>query len=314
VEDGEGGISGTPAPDAGGGRPDPAGASHAAGVEPGAEPGAASTEPSDAAHPWFRIAAVDAADEPADPCRFLAALDEDGRRSAPLAWVDGANVCVAIGDPAPQSARQQELVCLASAHRNCPRYLRGLLIERTPPPARARQPISSAVVVSALILVASLAASFGFLAVRGSLSVALAGPSAGSSQVAVVPTGSVAIVPSASSAETSPPSISPGPSASPIPGPSASPSPIPTPSPTVAPTPKPTATPTPRPSSDRFAVLTACPSTPDCWIYVVRSGDNLVSIAHWFGVPLQAVYDMNPWLRTTGLRAGQHLRIPTPTR
>jgi LysM repeat protein len=291
VEDGEGSITGAP--------------QRAAG-DAGDEPGAALMEPSDAAHPWFRVASVDAADEALDPCRFLVALDADGRRSAPLAWADGANVCVALGDPAPQSVRQQELVCLASTHRNCPRYLRGVLIEQTPPPRPVRQPVSSAVVVSALVLVASLAASFGFLAVRGSLSVALAGPSAGSSQVAAIPTASLEIVASPSPTETAPPTISPGPSGSPTPSP--------TPSPTVAPTPKPTATPTPRPSSNRYAVLTACPSTPNCWIYVVRSGDNLVSIAHWFGVPLQAVYDMNPWLRTSGLRAGQQLKIPTPTR
>ena len=297
MEDGEGGITGAPGPAAG----DAADWSDAT-----------SREPSDATHPWFRIAAVEAADEPPDPCRFLIALDTDGRRSAPLAWADGANACVALGDPTPQSVRQQELVCLASTHRNCPRYLRGVLIEQTPPPRPVRQPISSAVVISALVLVGSLAASFGFLAVRGSLSVALAGPSAGSSQIAAVPTASPAIVASPSPAETTLPSISPGPSGSPTVSPTPTPTASPTPTPTAAPTPKPTAT--PRPSSDRFAVLTACPSTPNCWIYVVRSGDNLVSIAHWFGVPLQAVYDMNPWLRTSGLRAGQHLKIPTPTR
>ena len=308
MEDGEGSSTGTPGPDAGDVGSAPGSGAHRAGVEPGAAP----PEPSDVAHPWFRIAAADGADEPVEPCRFLVSLDADGRRSAPLASVDGANVCVAIGDPTPQSARQQELVCLASAHRNCPRYLRGLLIEQTPPPPPARQPISGAVVAASLVLVASLAASFGFLAVRGSLSVAFGGPSAGSSQIAVAPAASVTILPSASPAETAPPSISPSPS--PAPSATPSPSPSPSPSPTVPPTATPRITPTPRPSSDRYAVLTACPSTPDCWIYVVRSGDNLVSIAHWFGVPLQAIYDMNPWARTTSLRAGQQLRIPTPTR
>jgi LysM repeat protein len=46
----------------------------------------------------------------------------------------------------------------------------------------------------------------------------------------------------------------------------------------------------------------------------VRSGDNLASIAHYFGVSLDSIYALNPWARTTGLRAGQHLRITTPTR
>jgi LysM repeat protein len=61
-------------------------------------------------------------------------------------------------------------------------------------------------------------------------------------------------------------------------------------------------------------VLAPCPAAPDCWIYTVRSGDNLVSIAHWFGVPLDTVYEMNPWARTSGLRPGQELRLPPPTR
>jgi hypothetical protein len=98
--------------------------------------------------------------------------------------------------------------------------------------------------------------------------------------------------------------------------------PTPTPAPTVGSTPKPTPKPTPRPSvrpapkptSDRFSVLVRCPNQPNCWIYTVRSGDNLFSIAHWFGVPIDSIYAMNPWLRTTPLRAGEELRIPTPTR
>jgi hypothetical protein len=73
------------------------------------------------------------------------------------------------------------------------------------------------------------------------------------------------------------------------------------------------ATPTPKPSSDRYAVLTACPSTPNCWVYVIRSGDNLVSIANWFGVSYARVRSMNPNLRIP-IHTGDHLRIPTPTR
>jgi spore germination protein YaaH len=70
----------------------------------------------------------------------------------------------------------------------------------------------------------------------------------------------------------------------------------------------------PLPTSDRYAVLAACPATASCWIYRVRQGDNLVSIANWFGVPLATIYQMNPSLRTTTLRAGTQIRIPTPTR
>jgi hypothetical protein len=46
----------------------------------------------------------------------------------------------------------------------------------------------------------------------------------------------------------------------------------------------------------------------------VRRGDNLFSIANYFGVPLRRVYAMNPWLENSGLRAGQELRLPPPTR
>ncbi len=47
---------------------------------------------------------------------------------------------------------------------------------------------------------------------------------------------------------------------------------------------------------------------------MIRSGDNLASIANYFGVSLQRVRNMNPWTKTTGLKSGQQLRIPTPTR
>jgi hypothetical protein len=92
----------------------------------------------------------------------------------------------------------------------------------------------------------------------------------------------------------------------------------PTPSPSVAPTPPPTPSPTARPTStpasDRYAVLTPCSDQARCWLYVVRSGDNLFSIAHWFGIPLATVRAWNPWTETSGLRAGQTLRLPPPTR
>jgi Tfp pilus assembly protein FimV len=89
---------------------------------------------------------------------------------------------------------------------------------------------------------------------------------------------------------------------------------VPTPDPTPEPTPKPTPKPTPRPTSARYALLDPCPDRDRCWIYTVRSGDNLYSIANYFGVALQTVYDWNPWTQTTRLRAGQQLRMPPPTR
>ncbi|MBM4362752.1 MAG: LysM peptidoglycan-binding domain-containing protein [Deltaproteobacteria bacterium] len=46
----------------------------------------------------------------------------------------------------------------------------------------------------------------------------------------------------------------------------------------------------------------------------MRSGDNLSSIASYFGVSLERIYAMNSGLRGTPLRVGQKIKIPTPTR
>ena len=60
-------------------------------------------------------------------------------------------------------------------------------------------------------------------------------------------------------------------------------------------------------------MLTSCPNTPNCYVYVVRSGDNLFSIANYFGVSLNTVKAWNPWTQN-GLVVGRGLRIPPPTR
>ena len=60
-------------------------------------------------------------------CPFLRAIDEDGALGLPVETPDPANRCAALPEPVPQSLRQQELVCLASGHVNCPRYLRGAI-------------------------------------------------------------------------------------------------------------------------------------------------------------------------------------------
>ena len=68
-----------------------------------------------------------------------------------------------------------------------------------------------------------------------------------------------------------------------------------------------------QPTSGRYALLTACPDRSGCWIYHIRSGDNLYSIANYFGVSLKTVQAWNPWTQS-GLKTGRELRIPTPTR
>ena len=244
-------------------------------------------------------------------CRFLAIKAGDVE-FAPAVGLDTANRCVAIGDPMPQSGRQQELLCLASAHVNCPRYLRGILLEGTPMPVPPRQPVAPAVIGAALVLATALAASFGFLAVRGGFNLPLPTPTPALVAVVASPssTPSLTAAPPAGPIPTA--TLAPSPSTQPSPSLSPSPSPTPAPTPTPASgTPRPTAT--PAPTSDRYAVLTRCPSTPDCWIYVIRSGDNLQSIAHWFGVSYNEILAMNPNLRIP-IQPGDKLRIPTPTR
>ena len=65
---------------------------------------------------------LDSASRSPDPdvCPFFR-RQVDGTLFAPLNSPDEENVCAAIGVPKPQSARQQELVCLTAAHADCPR-------------------------------------------------------------------------------------------------------------------------------------------------------------------------------------------------
>ncbi len=292
----------------------------------------------------------------ADPriCPFLR-LERDGELVAPLEVVSDRHLCVAFGEPRPQSERQQELLCLQAAHSNCARYLRGVANPEAP---ATRSRIPRPTVLAAVVLLASIGFSFGFVLQRGGLELSgfqspsqSAGasrpvPSATTAAVAAShaafgPGVSISPLPAATEIATAgptatPPPPTPGPtvaptpghSPSPTPGPSLSPSPVPTPSasavatpvatPAVTPAPTPEPTPrrtaTPRPTSDRFAVITRCPGRSDCWIYTVRTGDNLFSIAHWFGVSLDRIYAMNPWARTRGIHPGNDLLIPTPTR
>lgn len=246
-------------------------------------------------------------------CPFLRAVDGDGSLRDPIRWPDQANRCTALGDAAPQALRQQEYACLASAHVNCPRFVRGVqvMVESSPDAGGTRLRPTPAIVGALLVLAASFALSVGFVVANGGMDLPAAAGASPQAAVESSAPGSTGSPESAAPAGADP-GQSPGSSGGPVP--SAEPSLAATPAPSSTTSASPTEAPKPRPSSDRYALLEACPDAQDCWIYVVRSGDNLVSIARYFGVPFEVVTDLNPWTRTSQLVADQELRLPPPTR
>jgi hypothetical protein len=67
------------------------------------------------------------------------------------------------------------------------------------------------------------------------------------------------------------------------------------------------------PDVDRAELLEPCPGDAACVVYVVRAGDNLVSIVRFFEVPLTETLELNPWLRDAAyLPVGVELRLPWP--
>jgi LysM repeat protein len=258
-------------------------------------------------------------------CPFLRAVTADDHLAFPIESPDPANRCASMHEAVPQSLRQQELVCLTANHTNCPRYLRGAALtgsglpEAVEPHVRPRAVMTPAISAALIILALSFGASVVFGVANGGLAmpspaaVITAGPSATTAAVAETSRPTSAPTPRATASVV----VSAEPSASASAQPSASASASTAPSPTPIATPRPTAVAagtTPAPRSTRYKLLKPCPNKPNCWIYTVRAGDNLFSIAKYFGVPLSTVKRLNPWTRTQSLRAGKQLILPPPTR
>ena len=150
-------------------------------------------------------------------------------------------------------------------------------------------------VVAAVILLVALGLTVAFVSIRGGLAL----PGASPSPVAVASPS-----PSATVLESPSPSVAVTPSAIP------SPSPILSPSPVISPTPAPT----PAPSLPAaYQGLKPCTDRPDCYLYRVRSGDNLSAIAGRFGITLAALKAANPEITDPSLlHVGDVIRVPLP--
>ncbi len=168
------------------------------------------------------------------------------------------------------------------------------------PPPRGPRTFTPAIVASLVLLVASAAAAITFVAATGGLQLPVASPSA-------------AAVASPTPAETGLPGVTPTQVLTPTPEatPSATPgsTPVTTPGPTGIPTPA------PAPTSSRYALLEPCVTTPDCYRYTIRIGDNLRSIANYFGVPYATVLELNPAIGDPeSIQPGDVITLPPPTR
>lgn len=59
--------------------------------------------------------------------------------------------------------------------------------------------------------------------------------------------------------------------------------------------------------------LDPCPDASGCYLYVVRSGDRLSTIAGRYGTTTSAILDLNPAIEdANSIRTGQTIRIPGP--
>jgi hypothetical protein len=255
-------------------------------------------------------------------CHFLRSVGADGRLAEPQKTAVPTHRCAAYGDPLPLSLRQQELVCLQRVHVSCPRYVRGTLLANENQVQPATQERRAGGIPLLVIVAGGLVALSIVVVVGGLLGLGPLGGSGGHPQVA-----------QASPTASATPSITRGPSASPTAHSSstasatASPTALPTATLTVRPTATPGATSSwpPGATASRMNLVVPCTGQANCYVYTVRSGgappagngsgtpDNVAGIAKFFGVQVADIYTLNPG-SSSGIHAGQKLKIPPPTR
>ena len=278
-----------------------------------------------------------------DVCPLLVQASGAERR---LAAPDAANRCGAWTPPRAVGLLQQRLVCLDGAHADCPLFVRsgvvprgsraragvrvgraipsgglalGTVLAAEPAAEPSARPVAagrrarsryrraavtaslpSPTVIASILLVVALVVAFAFISIRGGLA---------------LPAGELAAESAVASAggpvSSPPPSVSSSPSQSPSPSPAGTPSPSPAGAPSIAPVGTPAATAAALPTA--YAGLDPCPDRPNCYLYRVRSGDTMTSIARHFGITPQALRAANPEISDPNLlHVGDILRVPLP--
>lgn len=72
---------------------------------------------------------------------------------------------------------------------------------------------------------------------------------------------------------------------------------------------------TPRPAIDRRDFLKRCPGQPRCYVYTVQRGDNLKGIAHWWGISVARILELNPQISDPRrIYKGNRIVLPPPGR
>lgn len=257
-------------------------------------------------------------------CHFLRSVGPDGKLVEAQRAAVPTHRCAAFGDPLPLSLRQQELVCLQRVHVSCPRYVRGtLLANETPatqPNSEPRKPLPILSIVGVGLVILALAVVATAMLGLPPFGGGSAGPTAA---IVVITRPPASPTSSAAAKPTATGTVAVTTSAQPSAQPSA-PTSTPTVKPTSAVTPIASAWP-PGATASRMNLVVPCAGQSNCYVYTVRGAgpppagngssvpDSLANIATFFGVSPDQINALNTWA-SAGIKAGDKLKIPPPTR